>query len=67
MRGVVKAAKQANGRSRTCAICPLHRDKATCSPEVQRVCSDAFVEGFMKGVKWLEEQLRQNKDEKDSL
>lgn len=67
MRGVAKAAKQANGRSRMCAICPLHRDKAFCSPEVQRVCSDAFVEGFMKGVKWLEEQLRQNKYEKDSL
>ena len=27
-------------------------------PEVQRVCSDAFIEGFKKGVKWLQQQQK---------
>lgn len=51
------AAKQANGRSRMCATCPLHKPNKICSPEALKVCSDAFVEGFKKGAKWFEEQL----------
>lgn len=58
MRGVTKAAKQANGRSQMCARCPIHRRDKICSPEVQRVCSDAFVEGFKKGAKWIQEQTK---------
>jgi hypothetical protein len=27
-------------------------------PEYQRVCSDAFIEGFKKGIKWLQEQQK---------
>lgn len=51
MRGITKAAKTANGRSQACATCPVKRTRIICPPEFQRVCSDAFVEGFKKGVK----------------
>lgn len=56
MKGITKAAKQADGRSRVCATCPIHRRDKICSPEVMRVCSDAFMEGFKKGVKWSKTQ-----------
>lgn len=49
MKGITKAAKITNGRSQRCSICP---------PEFQIVCSDAFVEGFKKGVKWLQKQQK---------
>lgn len=58
MKGITKAAKQANGRSQACATCPLNRSKG-CLPEIQRVCSDAFVEGFKKGVKWLQQKQKE--------
>lgn len=61
MRGVTKAAKKADGRSRMCASCPIHRRDKICHPEVQRVCSDAFVEGFKKGDKWNQEQTKGGK------
>ncbi len=51
MKGITKAAKQANGRSQACATCPLNRSRGVCLPEIQRVCSDAFVEGFKKRCK----------------
>jgi hypothetical protein len=60
MKGITKAAKQANGRSQACATCPLNRSRGVCLPEIQRVCSDAFVEGFKKGVKWLQKQQEKN-------
>lgn len=60
MKGITKAAKQANGRSQACTTCPLNRSRGVCLPEIQRVCSDAFIEGFKKGVKWLQKQ--QEKD-----
>nr|UVY18747.1 MAG: hypothetical protein [Bacteriophage sp.] len=60
MKGIIKAAKQANGKSRACATCPLYRNRGACLPEIQRVCSDAFVEGFKKGVKWLQKQQKNN-------
>ncbi len=59
MKGITKAAKHANGRSRTCTICPFTKDRKICPPEIQRICSDAFVEGFKKGAKWLREQQKQ--------
>lgn len=59
MKGITKAAKQANGRSQACATCPLNRSKG-CLPEIQRVCSDAFIEGFKKGAKWLQKQQEKN-------
>lgn len=59
MRGVTKAAKKANGLSRKCENCPIHKRDRTCSMEMFRVCSDAFVEGFIKGSKWAEKQLKE--------
>lgn len=58
MKGIIKAAKQANGRSQACATCPLNRSRGVCLPEIQRVCSDAFIEGFKKGVKWLQQKQK---------
>ena len=57
MRGIKKAAKQANGRSQRCKICPYGNQR--CNPEVSRVCSDNFVEGFKKGVAWLQKQMKE--------
>lgn len=59
MKGITKAVKQANGRSQACATCPLNRSRGVCLPEIQRVCSDAFVEGFKKGVKWLQQKQKE--------
>lgn len=59
MKGVTKAAKVANGRSRKCASCPIHKRYRICSPEIQRVCHDAFIEGFKKGVKAAETAIKQ--------
>jgi hypothetical protein len=59
MKGITKAAKQANGRSQACTTCPLNRNKGVCLPEVQRVCSDAFIEGFKKGVRWLKQKEKE--------
>lgn len=59
MRGITKAAKQANGRSRTCIACPFTKDRKICPPEIRRICSDAFVEGFKKGVKWLQQKQKE--------
>lgn len=58
MKGITKAAKEANGRSQTCNVCPVLDSYKICPPEFQRVCSDAFIEGFKKGVKWLQKQQK---------
>lgn len=63
MHGITQAAKQANGRSQTCAICPIKRMYRLCPPEIQRACSDAFVEGFKKGVKWLKQKQKEVNNE----
>lgn len=57
MKEVTRAAKQADGRSRMCTNCPIRSRNKICSPEVLRACSNSFVEGFKKGVKWHREQL----------
>ncbi len=58
MKGIIQAAKEANGRSQTCAICPVLDNRKICPLEFQRVCSDAFIEGFKKGVKWQKKQQK---------
>lgn len=58
MRGVTKAARKSNGLSRMCESCTICRRDRVCTPEVQRVCSDAFKEGFVKGSKWAEKQSK---------
>lgn len=37
----------------------MNRSRGVCLPEIQRVCSDAFVEGFKKGVKWLQQKQKE--------
>ena len=59
MRGITNAAKVANGRSRLCVKCPLRNNRGICLPEYQQVCSDAFIEGFKKGVKWLQQRQKE--------
>lgn len=34
MKGITKAAKQANGRSQACTTCPLNRSRGVCLPEI---------------------------------
>lgn len=33
MKGIIKAAKQANGKSRACATCPLYRTEVLAYPK----------------------------------
>lgn len=42
-----------------CVCAQLNRSRGVCLPEIQRVCSDAFVEGFKKGVKWLQQKQKE--------
>lgn len=55
MKGVTEAARKANGQSQACAKCRYHMsgNESICD-----LCSDAFKEGFRKGVKWAESQLK---------
>lgn len=62
MKGVAKAAKKANGLSRMCETCTIKGRGIICSPEMRRACTDAFVEGFKKGSKWAEKQLKNERD-----
>lgn len=54
MRNVTKIAKKSAGLSRKCSICPLLR---RCTPEINRICFDSFVEGFKKGAKVVEKEM----------
>ena len=45
-KSVKQMAKEANGRSRACNICSLFMK---CNMATQKICSDAFIEGFKKG------------------
>ena len=47
-KSVEQMAKEANGRSRACKDCSLF---IKCNMETQKVCSDAFIEGYIKGYK----------------
>lgn len=57
MRNVTKIAKKSAGLSQRCNLCPLHRNG--CSLEINRACFDSFVEGFKKGVKAAEKEMKQ--------
>lgn len=58
MKGVTKAARKANGLSQMCKSCPF---LCCCTPANIRCCTDAFVEGYKKGVKTAEKQMKQSK------
>ena len=47
-KSVEQMAKEANGRSRACKNCRLF---IKCNAETQKICSDAFIEGYIKGYK----------------
>ena len=47
-KSIEKMAKEANGRSRACVNCILF---TKCNMETQKICSDAFIEGYIKGYK----------------
>ena len=45
-KSIDQMAKEANGRSRACKNCRLF---IKCNAETQKICSDAFIEGYKKG------------------
>ena len=45
-KSVEQMAKEANGRSRACVNCSLFMN---CNMIIQKICSDAFIEGYKKG------------------
>ena len=45
---VEQMAKEANGRSMACVNCSLFMK---CNMITQKICSDAFIEGYIKGYK----------------
>lgn len=47
-KSVERMAKEANGRSRACKDCSLFMK---CDMITQKICSDAFIEGYIKGYK----------------
>ena len=47
-KSVAQMAKEANGRSRACVNCSLFMN---CNMITQKICSDAFIEGYIKGYK----------------
>jgi hypothetical protein len=58
MKGVAKAANKSNGLSRTCRKCTA---RSICNFTIMKVCSNAFKEGFRKGSKWTEKQIKEEK------
>ena len=47
-KSVEQMAKEANRRSRACNICSLFMK---CNMVTQKICNNAFVEGYTKGYK----------------
>ena len=47
-KSVEQMAKEANGRSRACVNCSIFMN---CNMITQKICSDAFIEGYKKGYK----------------
>lgn len=47
-KSVEQMAKEANRRSRACVNCSI---RMKCSMITQKICSDAFIEGYKKGYK----------------
>ena len=45
-KSVEQMAKEANGRSRACVNCSI---RMKCTMITQKICSNAFIEGYKKG------------------
>ena len=56
MASIKHEAEMANGRSRQCEKCPFGNGR--CTFELHRVCSDNFIEGFIKGAQYIKKQLK---------
>lgn len=56
MASLIDEAKRARGRSRRCNNCPLLY--CMCNPEVAKVCTDNFIEGFIKGAKFIKAKMK---------
>ena len=51
-KSIEQMAKEANGRSRACVNCSLF---IKCNTATQKICSYAFIEGYIKGYKQVRE------------
>ncbi len=58
MVSIIQKAKLANGRSQRCKKCPLGNGR--CNLELMRICSDNFIEGFVKGARLMKKQITDN-------
>lgn len=59
MKGVTRAAKRASGLSQYCGKCSI---KYLChaNEQILRNCHRAFVEGFKKGARFVEQKSKEN-------
>lgn len=62
LKGCKKAARKADGLSTMCKKCRIQPDPDTI---MCRACSSAFVEGFQKGAKWLDNKLNPKEEKKE--
>lgn len=62
LRGCLKAAHKADGLSTMCKKCRIQPDPESI---MCRACSRAFVEGFQKGAKWLDNKNHPKKEKKE--
>lgn len=58
MTSIIQEAKLANGCSQRCKKCPLGNGR--CNLELMRICSDNFIEGFVKGARLMKKQITDN-------
>ncbi len=57
MVSIIQKAKLANGRSQRCKKCPLGNGR--CNLELMRICSDNFIEGFVKGARVMRKKKKE--------
>lgn len=62
LKGCKKAARKADGLSTMCKKCRIQPDPDCI---MCRACSSAFVEGFQKGAKWLDNKLNPKEEKKE--
>lgn len=64
LEGLTQSAKKANGNSRKCSTCPLVQSLPfRCTPEICKICSESFIEGYKKGAKFCKEQKTRSEKE----
>ena len=62
LRGCLKAARKADGLSAMCRKCNIQPNPESI---MCRACSRAFIEGFQKGAKWLDNKLNPKEEKKE--